>query len=231
MSYQAHFFDFDHTLFDSDASEALAFHHALESTGVTSADDTETITRLFQSYTAINRRLWNDVEANRRNPNEVRELRFVRLTAEAEIDVDPRSLAAAFTHGMQEFGDLYPGAAEVVRTLAERGPVALVTNAISEIQRRRIERVGLDGHLDAIVISSEVGVSKPSPAIFEHAFDQLDPLDRSATLMVGDSLTSDMAGGLAAGLPTCWYNPNGTAGDGAIAHHHEIRQLDELLDL
>lgn len=231
MSYQGHFFDFDHTLFDSEQSESLAFTGALESVGAVTPDDFGAVRSLFRSYEIINRALWIDVEAGRRNPNEVRELRFVRLTAETELDVDPLALAAAFTEGMQEFGDLYPGALDVVRALAERGPVALVTNAISTIQRRRIERVGLAEHLDAIVISSEVGVSKPSPAIFDHAFDRLGPLQPSATLMIGDSLTSDMAGGIAAGLPTCWYNPKGSPGDPSLAVDHEIGELHELLDL
>lgn len=233
MGYQGHFFDFDHTLFDSDTSESLAFAGALRSSGVVPDTDTntDTVERLFRTYAAINRSLWQDVEAGRRNPNEVRELRFVRLTTEATLDVDPMVLAAAFTEGMQEFGDLYPGALDVVRALGERGPVALVTNAISQIQRRRIERVGLDVHLDAIVISSEVGVSKPSPGIFDHAFEELGPLDPAATLMIGDSLTSDMAGGLAAGLATCWYNPDGRSGDPAVPVGQEIRQLGELLHL
>lgn len=231
MTYKGHFFDFDHTLFDSDASESLAFAGALHTVAAVLPDDTRSVQRLFQSYTIINRELWHDVEAGRRNPNDVRELRFVRFTAETELDVDPVALAAAFTTGMQEFGDLYPGALDVVRALAERGPIALVTNAISQIQRRRIERVGLAEHLDAVVISSEVGVSKPSPAIFDHAFDQLGPLDPTATLMVGDSLTSDMAGGVAAGLPTCWYNPDGAMSSSTIEVDHEIRRLDEVLDL
>ena len=116
MPYQGWFFDFDHTLFDSDASEAKAFAAAMETNDV-------------------NRRLWNDVEAGRRSPNEVRELRFVRLASEAGLDADPSALAAAFTTGMQEFGELYPGVLDIVIALRERGPVALVTNAISVIQR------------------------------------------------------------------------------------------------
>ena len=108
MDYQGYFFDFDHTLFDSDASESLAFSHALLASGVEYTDD------LFMTYAAINRSLWADVEAGRYNPNQVRELRFVRLADEAKLDVDPSALAGDFTIGMQEFGELYPGASEVL---------------------------------------------------------------------------------------------------------------------
>ena len=225
MDYQGYFFDFDHTLFDSDASESLAFSHALLASGVEYTDD------LFMTYAAINRSLWADVEAGRYNPNQVRELRFVRLTDEAKLDVDPSALAGDFTIGMQEFGELYPGASEVLEALRDRGPLALVTNAIGVIQRRRLERTGADALFDAIVISSEVDISKPSPEIFEHAFAQLVQLDRTRTLMVGDSLTSDMAGGVAAGIDTCWFNQHGKPNTSPLPVTHEIENLEQLLDL
>ncbi len=231
MAYQGWFFDFDHTLFDSDASESLAFAAALESNDVVASGDLLAIDQIFSTYAVINRHLWDDVEAGRRSPNEVRELRFVRLATDAGLDVDPSELAASFTAGMQEFGELYPGALDVIGALRERGPVALVTNAISEIQRRRIERVGLAEAFDAVVISSEIGMAKPSPGIFQHTFSMLDGLDPKSTLMVGDSLTSDMAGGLAAGLATCWYNPKGKAGHEDVPVDHEVQRLDQLLDL
>jgi YjjG family noncanonical pyrimidine nucleotidase len=225
VGYDGYFFDFDHTLFDSDASESLAFGHALAASGIERTDD------LFATYASINRLLWADVEAGRYNPNQVRELRFIRLADEAMLDVDPAALAADFTVGMQEFGELYPGAREVLVALGDRGPLALVTNAISVIQRRRIERTGLDALFEVIVISSEVNVSKPSPAIFDHTFAQLTELDRNRTLMVGDSLTSDMAGGVAAGIDTCWFNQHGKANTSSLPLTHEIEDLGQLLEL
>lgn len=227
MSYQGYFFDFDHTLFDSDASEALAFEHALTSAGVTPNDD------LFDTYKRINNVLWGEVEAGSRSPVEVKSLRFARLVEQAGLDLDSVLLADAFTTGMQESGELYPGAAEVLAELRERGPVAMVTNAISEIQRRRIERLGINELFDAIVISSEVGVSKPDPTIFDHAFAALDlnSIERSSILMVGDSLTSDMTGGVAAGVATCWFNQHGKPPSPLLAIDHEIDQLDQLLSL
>jgi len=225
VGYGGHFFDFDHTLFDSDASESLAFGHALRSSGIERTEE------LFSTYTTINRSLWSDVEAGRYNPDQVRELRFVRLADEAALDVDPATLAGDFTIGMQEFGELYPGAYEVVEALRDRGPLALVTNAISIIQRRRIERTGLQALFDVIVISSEVDVSKPSPAIFDSAFAQLEQLDRTRTLMIGDRLTSDMAGGVAAGIDTCWFNQHGRVNTSSLSPTHEIESLEQLLDL
>lgn len=227
MAHLAHFFDFDHTLFDSDASEALAFEHAVAGRADAAS--------LFATYKDINSALWREVESAGRPAAEVRTLRFERLVEQSNIEADPIALADAFTVGMQEFGELYPDAEAVVTALRENGPVVMVTNAISEIQRRRIERLGIASLFDAIIISSEVGVAKPDPNIFGHAFATLEAagttVERRATLMVGDSLTSDMAGGVAAGLTTCWFNPHGKPRPTAIDLDHEIHQLDQLLDL
>lgn len=228
MDYQGYFFDFDHTLFDSDASEASAFDHALTSNGVTVTPD------LFAQYKRINSVLWREVEAGVRSPLEVRTLRFAQLVEQIPLNIDAVRLADAFTSGMQSFGELYPGASDVLVELRTRAPVVMVTNAISQIQRGRIERLGVGDLFDAIVISSEVGVAKPAPGIFDHAFEALTgriEIERSATLMIGDSLSSDMAGGLAAGLATCWFNPNGTIVDPMPAIDHEITELTQLLDL
>lgn len=225
MPHHAYFFDFDHTLFDSDASESLAFAYALTSNRVEPSED------LFSTYKAINHALWRDVETGVRDPNQVRTLRFDRLVNEADLDLDPTALADAFTTGMQESGDLYPGAADVLNELRKRGPLVMVTNAISEIQRRRIARLGIEPLFDAIVISSEIGSAKPASGIFDTAMEFLSGIDRASTLMVGDSLTSDIAGGIAAGLATCWFNPNGKTRDPLLRIDHEITDLNQLLAL
>lgn len=225
VAYGAHFFDFDHTLFDSDASEALAFDHAATSVGLDPTPD------LFADYQTINRALWRLVEAGELRPADVRTLRFEQLIAHTGLSVSSSAMAEAFTFGMQEFGELYPGALEIVAAAAETGPTALVTNAISEIQRRRIDRVGIGQLFDAIVISSEVGVAKPSPDIFVHAFAAIDHSAPSSTLMIGDSLSSDIAGGRAAGLATCWFNPTRATAPTDAAPDHDIHDLRQILEL
>ena len=85
--------------------------------------------------------------------------------------------------------------------------LAVISNGLGEVVYARLARLGLSDYFDAVVVSSEVGVAKPNPAIFEAAFERLGSPDKATTLMVGDSLTSDIAGGSAFGIDTCWYNP------------------------
>lgn len=227
MRYAALLFDLDHTLFDSDASEAQAFAYALGAGGVADAAPH------LAAYGAINRALWLQVERGELPTTAIKRLRFERLVAERALAADPGLLAEAFLDGLGRFGDLYPGAREVLEALAATADLglALVTNGLSEVQRARIARLGLDAYFDAIVVSAEVGVAKPAPAIFAHALGDLGEPPRARTLMIGDSFTSDLRGGRDAGLATCWYNPHRRAATSPELVDHEIAAHAEVIAL
>lgn len=193
-------FDLDHTLLDSDTSEALAFDATLRSVGI---DDPS---EHLPAYQQLNQSLWKRVEQGELSPNDVKRLRFEQLLDHLGIDGDPEEMGNQFLSGLGSFGELYPGARELLdQTGSAR--VGLVTNGIGSVQRQRIDRLDLGRHFQGVAISGEVGVAKPDPAIFDHlGFGELDP---ARTVMIGDSLTSDIAAGINAGFATCWYNPHG----------------------
>ncbi len=200
MLYQAIMFDLDHTLLDSDESERLAFASTMDHVGV--ADPAA----IFETYTSINQTLWRQVELGAMRPQEVRVERFRQLLDAAGIGGDPAAVADVYALALGEFGELYDGALAMLGALVQRAPLALVTNGLSDVQRRRIERLGLDDLFSTIVISAEVGCSKPAASFFDIACRELGEPRREATLMVGDSLTADIRGAADYGLATCWYD-------------------------
>jgi YjjG family noncanonical pyrimidine nucleotidase len=221
-AYTTVLFDLDHTLLDSDASENLAFESALSAVGL----DEPHLHRA--DYDRINRALWATVEQGDVTPDHVRTARFEQLVMAAHLDADPLALADAFVDGLGRFGELYPGVRAVLDALTSMASLALVTNGLSEVQRARIERLDLGRYFDAVVISAEVGSAKPAPGIFETAFAQLGHPSKSSTLMVGDSLTSDIRGGAGYGIATCWYNPKHRVAGPSDRIDHEIHRLQEL---
>lgn len=225
MRYTALLLDLDHTLLDSVTSERLAFEHALAGAGVADPG------RYLPAYDAINRALWARVERGELHAVQVRVQRFAELIAATGIDASPDALADAYAGGLGAHGELYPGVLDVLDALDAEPEVslALVTNGLSEVQRVRIERLGLGRYFDAIAISSELGTAKPAPAIFEFALAGLGAPARTSALMVGDSLTSDIQGGRNAGIATCWYNPHRQPRDPDGLVDHEIATLDALL--
>jgi len=223
VRYTAVLFDLDHTLLDSDASEAHAFERALTSAGIADAG------RHLPAYQAINLALWAQVERGELSPAQLRTARFAQMVASTGIVAVPEALADAFASGLGAHGELYPGARDLLDALAAEPTVALalVTNGISEVQRARIARLDLARYFDVIAISSELGTAKPAAAIFDIALTGLGA-DRSHAVMIGDSLTSDMQGARNAGIATCWYNPHRRPGGDSLVDH-EIATLDAAL--
>jgi 2-haloacid dehalogenase len=224
MRYTTLLFDLDHTLVDSHVSEAAAFDYTLRRAGAQDPAD------YLAPYGEINTALWAAVEKGEITPNDVRSERFAQLIAATDLEADPNEMGDDFVYGMGANGDLYPGTIETLDALAEIADLALVTNGIGDVQRARIARLDLDRFFDAIVISGEVGMAKPGPEIFDLTFEALGHPDKWTTLMIGDSLSSDMAGGIAYGIATCWYAAHST-GVTIVPVDHTIMALDELIPI
>lgn len=222
--YRTLLFDLDHTILDSDASENAAYDGTMRAVGVPDPAIHRT------TYDRINKALWRRVELGELSPDDVRVRRFEELVAATGMDADPEEMADRFVAGLGANGEAYPGAIDVLDAVARRATLALVTNGIGEVQRARISRLDLEHRFAAIVISGEVGVAKPDAAIFDLVFAQLGEPERDSALMIGDSLTSDIAGGAGYGIATCWYNRNGSTSDD-VRPTHEIDNLSRLLDL
>ena len=109
--------------------------------------------------------------------------------------------------------------------------MVVLTNGLPEVQRQRLAGSAIRTYLAGLVISGEVGAAKPDPRIFDAAFEVMGRPEREEVLMVGDSLTSDIAGGKAHGIDTCWFNPQGNPRTLEVKPRYEIRSLRELLDI
>ncbi len=227
MAYSTVLFDLDHTLLDSDASEAAAFELTLRAAGC--ADPGEHVA----TYRRINGALWAGVERGEVSPNEVKTLRFEQLIAEVGLDADPNVMGSNFVDGLANNGELYDGARELLDVLAAREDItlALVTNGIGIVQRTRLERLDLARYFEAVAISGELGVSKPGAEIFDLIFAELGEPERTEAVMIGDSLSSDIAGGTAAGIDTVWYNPKQVSAPDPTLFTHEIHSLGGLVSL
>lgn len=201
MRYTTLLFDLDHTLFDFDASEDAAFADTFARARIVNPNGHRGV------FGEINAALWLRVERGELTPNQVGTVRFEQFVERLGIDADPQAMAADYITGLGANGDLFPGARDLLEELAPYSTLALVSNGIGAVARAKIARLDLNRYFEAIVISGEVGTAKPDAGIFDIVFDQLDNPDKATALMIGDSLTSDIAGGINYGIDTCWYAP------------------------
>jgi 2-haloacid dehalogenase len=221
MRYPFVLLDLDHTLIDSATAERTAFQIVAAEAGLSDAPE------LMETYLSINHGLWKAVERGETTPDEVRRTRFDHFLAEIGIEGDGHAMSERYAHALAEETDLFPEAREVLERLAASATLAMVTNGLSDVQRTRIARLDLEQYFDQVVISGEIGHTKPGAEIFRIVFDRLGGPAKEQAVMIGDSLTSDVAGGNGFGIDTCWFNPTGAEYDG-IVPTHVVSRLDQL---
>ncbi|MBQ8955255.1 MAG: YjjG family noncanonical pyrimidine nucleotidase [Clostridia bacterium] len=215
----------DGTLLNFPAAEEAAIHACFERFGLG-----ECTKDMLRRYSAINLGYWKMIERSEIDKGRALAARFEDFFAEYGLPVD---VAAAFNDEYQiRLGDTVvfePGALEAVSALRGLVKQYAVTNGTRTAQRRKLKNSGLDALLDGVFISEEIGVEKPGEAFFDYLFDHIEA-PREETVIIGDSLTSDMLGGERAGIRCWWYNPQGAARVGH-AIDWEIRDLAEIPDL
>ncbi len=222
MRYRWILFDADGTLFDYDRAEEIALSHALAAFDVPATPDTHAL------YREINAAAWAAFEAGKLTQEKLRVLRFRQLLDAINSSEDPVKFSAQYLKHLGEQAILIDGATAVLQTLEPHVRLALITNGLADTQRSRLARTPITRHFAAIVISEEVGAAKPDPHIFDVAFKRMQHPAKSEVLIVGDSLSSDMQGGLDYGIDTCWFNPAHRPRVPALDVTYEIDRLTDL---
>ncbi len=218
MKYPWILFDADDTLFHFDAYQGLKRMFS----GLQVVFDEDDYIR----YQQINKPLWVDYQAGRISATDLQVTRFSEWAA--RLAMDAAHLNSRFLAAMAETCTLLPGAAELVRGLRGKAMLGIITNGFTELQTARLLRTGLHDAFATVVISEQVGVAKPDRRIFDHALALMDDPPREQVLMIGDNPHSDIRGGLAAGIHTCWFNPSGHAAPDGIRPHYQVSHLSEL---
>lgn len=141
------------------------------------------------------------------------------------------TLAAKFAAERRNRPYIYEETMQVLEQLHGQVKLLLLTNGCPALQQEKLDGVPeLIPFFDHIVISGSFGKGKPDKEIFMHALELLD-ISPEQGVMVGDKLTTDIRGGLAAGLTTVWINRNDKTPDPEIKPDYEIKHLGELLPL
>lgn len=225
MKYPYLLFDADDTLFDFQASSSRAFDTMCRMNGIPNTPD------VYQLYHEINAVLWRAFDRGEVSKDYVTHERYIRFLKALELERDPNKCNRDYLSALGENVFPLPHAEEVCRELAKRGHyLYIITNAVASVQRSRLKRCSFGGLFQEAFISEDAGASKPNPAYYQYVRARLPEISPENTLIIGDSLATDIQGANNAGLPCCWFNPSGKAAPEDLTIHHEIRDLRELLD-
>lgn len=224
--YEILLIDLDDTIFDFKKQEYVAIRKTLRDAGL---EPTEAV---CARYSQINDWHWKQLEKGVITRDEVLHGRFRVLFQEMGIQSDPRQTALNYMENLGEGHYYLPGAEEAIRSLGRKYRVFLASNGTASVQNRRIQSAGLQNLVEGIFISQDIGVNKPAKGYFDYCFAHIPGFDITKTLMVGDSLSSDILGGQNAGLPTCWVAPKEkicTLEKQPTYRIESIRELEALL--
>ena len=223
--YDTVLFDADNTLLDFSRSEREALFDALTAFGISVTE------QMIGVYSQINAAIWKRLERGEMDKISLRTVRFAEFCEHFSLSVDVNALASAYLQALATKSYTVTGATEVCEVLSQHCRLYIITNGIAFVQHGRFSNCVLTPYFKERFISEEMGAEKPERAFFDAVFQKIPDFDPAKTLVVGDSLTSDIAGGIRAGLDTCWYNPQRKPAPEGMAITYTVSRLEDVIPL
>ena len=225
--YNILLFDADNTILDFDKAEEEALRRSFGECNLFFS------TEVLQVYRRNNVRQWQLFEKGEiADVNEVLSSRFIETFKELGVSADYKQVGDLYELYLHEGSYVIYNAEKVLQKLqALNCKLYLVTNGVLSIQNSRLRASGMGKYFIERFISEEVGYPKPKKEFFNRCFDNIDEFDRGKAIIIGDSLTSDIQGGINAGIATCWYNPKHKANNTDIEPTYQIDDLQKLLEI
>lgn len=226
-TYEIILWDVDDTLLDFGRSEESALSRCFDKYGLTLTQE------MKHRYAQINLSYWKRLELGEVDKATVLHSRFSDLFEEygiAGIDVE------AFRNDYQFWlGSVYYYLEDSKRLLQELKQEGyrqyVVTNGVAWTQRNKLQLAGMDLFVEELFISEELGAPKPDLTFFEACFARIPDFDKGKTILIGDSLTSDMKGAVNAGISSCWYNPKKKENTSGLIPDYEIDSIWKIKEI
>ncbi len=220
-------FDADNTLIDFTNASKLSFQQTFVDYGHTATPE------LYATYKVINHGVWTAFEQGEITAERLRVKRFEDFFAEIGFSpTSPESFSKRYLENLIFKSENYDGVKEMLEGLQSNYRMSIITNGLKEVQRPRLDKLGMTHYFDSIIVSDEIGFAKPDERYFEIAFNSIDnPPPKENTLVIGDNLKSDILGGIRYGLKTCWLNSEGEVNETGIEPDFEIQDILKLPDL
>ena len=223
--YRYILFDLDDTIFDFQKAQWYCFSDVLKYYNEVYSEER------YERYKEINHFYWKRVEEQKMEREFAQCQRFSAFFAELGQTIIGAEANSVFQRSLNKQTWLMPYAEEVCKFLSKTYELVFITNGITNTQVKRVQKSGVADYFHRIIVSEELGVEKPSIDFFKKAFKIIGSDDTSKMVIVGDSLSSDIAGGNNAGIDCCWYNPNKSTISSKYHVKYVISDLRELLDL
>ena len=218
-------FDADNTLLDFDENERVSLAETFRHFGLPCSDE------ILALYHEINIMYWEMLSRKEIERDVLLIKRFETLFERVGVKADAVAVENCYREGLGKGCQLMKGAIEVCRKLRKDYKLYIITNGVARTQHDRLDGSGLSRYMDGIFISDEIGYNKPDREFFEYVEKHIPGFACDKALVVGDSLFSDIRGGVDYGIDTCWLNVYNADNTSEIKPTYTIRDIVELPEL
>lgn len=217
--------DIDNTLLNFSASEKIAFEKLLDKLSIPYSDE------IRSHYKKVNHALWKDYELGLIDAQTIMEQRFAQTFRGFDLGYSGLEMDEIYRSVLEENTITMDNSELLLQTLNGKVSLIVVTNGIASSQYKRLEVAEMLHYFDFVAVSSEIGYSKPDMRFFETLKSKKQSLDSSSTMIVGDSLSADIMGGINWNIKTCWFNPSKSKNESNIKPDYEIADLMDLINI
>ena len=223
--YEWLLFDNDNTLMNFHSASTSAFHGSMRELGL-NEDKID-----YREYNTHNHIVWSEFENGFIDALTLRSKRFkLYFEAVGHEHSDPTIANAIYLNHLILHPHMMDHAYDLLDHVKSSYKLGLITNGLKEVQRPRLKAAKIYDYFDTIVVSDEIGYAKPQQGYFDHVFSQMGPTELKKTIVIGDSLNSDIKGALDYGLDCVWLNPERKS-HGGLKPTYEVRSVKEIIEL
>lgn len=220
--------DIDNTLLSFDEYVKLSMKSGFEKFKIGTYQD-----EMFEVFNRVNSSLWKQIEKGELDLDGLQKKRWNKIFECLGISADGIAFEKYFREGLFENAIPVKGAMDLVKYLYGKYTLCVASNGPYLQQVNRLKISGMLPYFSNIFISEEIGSSKPSEKFFSTCINRLNSgtsqkITPGEIMIIGDSLSSDMAGGSYFGLQTCFYNPENKPVPCGIKIDYNVASLKEI---
>jgi len=193
--------DLDGTLMDFDKAELTSLEKTFQKHKI------EFTKENVKKYDEINKALWRAYERGEIEKDKLVIKRYADFLEALKINGNAEEINTFYLNELSKRGETYEGAKEFLEKIHTHHIVVIATNGVAKTQNGRVKAGGLEPLVHFVINSEEAGAAKPDEDFFKYAMNIIGNIEKDSILMIGDSLTADIQGGINFGIDTCWYNP------------------------
>ena len=217
--------DIDDTLLDFTKSAVKAIERCFEKYGLEYSE------HVGKTFIEINEGLWKQIERKELTKQEMYGRRWTTIFKALNIDRDGIEMEQFFRSTLSGIAEPVDNAYVLLDYLYGKYPLYAATNSSYQHQYNRLTSSDMLKYFEKLFVSENMGALKPAKEFFDKCLEEIGDILPSEIVMIGDSLTADISGGVAYGLKTIWFNPNNAKAPDDLTPDHTVNSLLEIKDI